>query len=114
MMQVGRSEIAAHEHALKDYAHVRLGELSWLKIHGTTKDKGAILSFSIDGLHPHDISTIVDRSGIAIRAGHHCAQPLMERFAVPAMCRASFGMYNTMAEVDALAEGLIKAHEFFG
>jgi cysteine desulfurase / selenocysteine lyase len=113
MMQVGRSEIAAHEHALKDYAHQRLGEFNWLKIYGTTKDKGAILSFSIDGLHPHDISTIVDRSGIAIRAGHHCAQPLMERFGVPALCRASFGMYNTRAEVDALAEGLIKAHEFF-
>jgi cysteine desulfurase / selenocysteine lyase len=114
MMQIGRSEIAAHEHALKDYAHARLGEFNWLKIYGTTSDKGAILSFSIDGLHPHDISTIVDRSGIAIRAGHHCAQPLMERFGVPALCRASFGMYNTMAEVDALAEGLIKAHEFFG
>jgi cysteine desulfurase / selenocysteine lyase len=114
MMQVGRSEIAAHEHSLIKYAHERLGELNWLKIYGTTKDKGAILSFSIDGLHPHDISTIVDRSGIAIRAGHHCAAPLMERFGVPAMCRASFGMYNTIAEVDALAEGLIKAHEFFG
>ena len=114
MMQVGRSEIAAHEHALIKYAHERLGELNWLKIYGTTPDKGAILSFSIDGLHPHDISTIVDRSGIAIRAGHHCAAPLMERFGVPAMCRASFGMYNTLREVDALAEGLIKAHEFFG
>jgi cysteine desulfurase / selenocysteine lyase len=113
MMQVGRSEIAAHEHTLIKYAHERLGELNWLKIYGTTKDKGAILSFSIDGLHPHDISTIVDRSGIAIRAGHHCAAPLMERFGVPAMCRASFGMYNTLGEVDALAEGLIKAHEFF-
>jgi cysteine desulfurase / selenocysteine lyase len=114
MMQVGRAEIAAHEHTLIKYAHERLGELNWLKIYGTTKDKGAILSFSIDGLHPHDISTIVDRSGIAIRAGHHCAAPLMERFGVPAMCRASFGMYNTLGEVDALAEGLIKAHEFFG
>lgn len=114
MMQVGRSEIAAHEHTLITYAHERLRELNWLKIYGMTPDKGAILSFSIDGLHPHDISTIVDRSGIAIRAGHHCAAPLMERFGVPAMCRASFGMYNTIAEVDALAAGLIKAHEFFG
>ena len=67
----------------------------------------------MEGLHPHDVSTIVDRSGVAIRAGHHCAQPLMERFGVPAMCRASFALYNTRAEVDALAEALIKAHDFF-
>ena len=89
-------------------------ELNWLKIHGTAKDKGAIVSFSIDGLHPHDISTIIDRSGVAVRAGHHCAQPLMERLGVTATCRASFAMYNTKAEVDALAEALIKAHDFFG
>jgi len=67
----------------------------------------------VEGLHPHDVSTIVDRSGIAIRAGHHCAQPLMDRFGVPAMCRASFGLYNTKADVDALAAALIRAHEFF-
>ena len=67
----------------------------------------------MDGLHPHDISTIIDRSGVAVRAGHHCAQPLMERLGVTATCRASFAMYNTKAEVDALAEALIKAHEFF-
>ena len=91
----------------------RLGELKWLKIHGSMPDKGAIVSFTMDGLHPHDVSTIVDRSGVAIRAGHHCAQPLMERLGVPATCRASFGMYNTIAEVDALAEALIKAHDFF-
>ena len=78
------------------------------------QDKGAIVSFSIDGLHPHDISTIIDRSGVAVRAGHHCAQPLMERLGVTATCRASFAMYNTKAEVDALAEALIKAHDFFG
>ncbi len=113
MMQIGRAEIAAHEAGLIAYAHQRLGEFNWLKIHGTTPDKGAILSFNIDGLHPHDVSTIIDRSGVAIRAGHHCAQPLMERFGVPAMCRASFGVYNTKAEVDALAEALIKAHDFF-
>lgn len=113
MMQIGRAEIAAHEAGLTAYAHQRLGELNWLKIHGTAPGKGAIVSFNIDGLHPHDVSTIIDRSGVAIRAGHHCAQPLMERFGVPAMCRASFGVYNTMAEVDALAESLIKAHDFF-
>ncbi len=113
MMQVGRAEIAAHEAALGDYAHQRLSEFKWLKIHGTAPGKGAIISFSIDGLHPHDISTIVDRSGVAIRAGHHCAQPLMERLGVPATCRASFALYNTFGEVDALADALVKAHEFF-
>ena len=113
MMQVGRDEIAAHEAKLKVYAHRRLKELNWLRVYGNAKDKGAIVSFNIDGLHPHDISTIVDRSGVAVRAGHHCAQPLMERLGVTATCRASFAMYSTRAEVDALAEALIKAHDFF-
>jgi cysteine desulfurase/selenocysteine lyase len=113
MMQVGRERIAAHEAELKEYAHARLRELNWLKIHGTAKDKGAIVAFSIDGLHPHDISTIIDRSGVAVRAGHHCAQPLMDRLGVTATCRASFAMYNTKDEVDALAAALIKAHDFF-
>jgi len=113
-MDVGRSAIAAHEAEVGAYAHARLGEFKWLKIHGHAPGKGAIVSFTMDGLHPHDISTIVDRSGVAIRAGHHCAQPLMERLGVPATCRASFALYNTKAEVDALAEALIKAHEFFG
>ncbi len=113
MMQIGREKIAAHEAQLGAYAHERLSQLNWLKIHGTAPGKGAIVSFSIDGLHPHDISTIIDRSGIAVRAGHHCAQPLMDRLGVPATCRASFAMYNTFAEVDALAEALTKAHEFF-
>jgi cysteine desulfurase/selenocysteine lyase len=114
MLQVGRDRIAAHEASLKDYAHARLRELNWLKVYGTAKDKGAIVSFGIDGLHPHDISTIIDRSGVAVRAGHHCAQPLMDRLGVTATCRASFAMYNTKAEVDALAEALIKARDFFG
>ena len=113
MMQVGRDQIAAHEAKLKVYAHGRLKELNWLKVYGTAKDKGAIVSFNIDGLHPHDISTIIDRSGVAVRAGHHCAQPLMDRLGVTGTCRASFAMYNTEAEVDALASALIKAHEFF-
>ncbi|MCL4764761.1 MAG: cysteine desulfurase [Hyphomicrobiaceae bacterium] len=113
MMQIGREEIAAYEHELVRYAHQRLGELNWLRIFGTTRDKGAIVSFSVEGLHPHDVSTIVDRSGIAIRAGHHCAQPLMDRYGVPAMCRASFALYNTKADVDALATALVRAHEFF-
>jgi cysteine desulfurase/selenocysteine lyase len=114
MMQVGRERIAAHEKDLKNYAHERLGQLDWLTIHGTARDKGAIVSFSIEGLHPHDVATIIDRSGVAVRAGHHCAQPLMDRLGVTATCRASFAMYNTRAEVDALAEALVKAHEFFG
>jgi cysteine desulfurase/selenocysteine lyase len=113
MLQVGRERIARHEADLKDYAHARLRELNWLKIYGHARDKGAIVSFGIDGLHPHDISTIIDRSGVAVRAGHHCAQPLMDRLGVPATCRASFAMYNTRAEVDALVEALIKAHDFF-
>lgn len=113
MMQVGRAEIAAHEAELTKYAHERLGDLNWLKIYGTTPDKGGIVSFAMDGLHPHDVAMVIDRSGVAIRAGHHCAQPLMDRFGVPALCRASFGAYNTMSDVDVLVESLQKAHELF-
>ncbi|MFV0367025.1 MAG: aminotransferase class V-fold PLP-dependent enzyme [Hyphomicrobiaceae bacterium] len=113
MMQVGRERIQAHENTLRDYAHERLGEFNWLKIHGRAPGKGAILSFTVDGLHPHDISTLIDRSGVAVRAGHHCAQPLMERIGQTATCRASFAMYNTKQEVDALADALIRAHELF-
>ena len=113
MMQVGRDHIARHEAELRDYAHARLAELSWLKIYGTAPAKGAIISFGIDGLHPHDVSTIIDRSGVAVRAGHHCAQPLMDRLGVPATCRASFAMYNTKADVDALVAALQKAHDLF-
>ena len=114
MMQIGREAIAKHEAEISAYAHARMGELAFVKIYGTAPGKGAIISFSIDGLHPHDISTIIDRSGIAVRAGHHCAQPLMERLGVTATCRASFAMYNTKAEVDTLVAALIRAREFFG
>ncbi len=114
MMQVGRENIAQHEAMLQRYAHERLSEFDWLTIHGTAPGKGAIVSFSMDGLHPHDIATIIDRSGVAVRAGHHCAQPLMDRLGVTATCRASFAMYNTRAEVDALADALVHAKEFFG
>ena len=113
VMKTGREAIRAHEEELTVYAHQRLGELNFLKIHGRARGKGAIVSFSIDGLHPHDIATIIDRSGIAVRAGHHCAQPLMQRLGVPATCRASFAMYNTKSEIDALAAALRKAHDFF-
>lgn len=113
MMQVGREAIAAHERDLITYAHERLQTLDWVTIYGTTPDKGAILSFNIDGLHAHDVATIVDRSGVAVRAGHHCAQPLMDRLGVTATCRASFAMYNTREDVDALVASLEKAKEFF-
>lgn len=113
MMQVGRERIQRHENELRDYAHQRLSEFNWLKIYGRAPGKGAIVSFTVDGLHPHDVSTLIDRSGVAVRAGHHCAQPLMERLGVTATCRASFAMYNTKSEVDALADALIRAHEMF-
>lgn len=113
MMQVGRDRIARHEAELRTYAHARLSELPWLKFYGTAPGKGAIVSFTVDGLHAHDIATIIDRSGVAVRAGHHCAQPLMERLGVTAVCRASFAMYNTKAEVDVLVEALKRAKELF-
>ncbi len=113
MTQIGLANIEAHERDLTDYALSRLGELNWLQVYGTAPDKSSIVSFAVDGLHPHDVAMIVDRSGVAIRAGHHCAQPLMERFDVPALCRASFGVYNTREDVDRLAEALIKAHDLF-
>ena len=113
VMDTGREAIRKHEEELTVYAHQKLGELNFLKIHGRARGKGAIVSFSVDGLHPHDIATIIDRSGIAVRAGHHCAQQLMGRLGVPATCRASMAMYNTRAEIDALAAALRKAHDFF-
>ncbi len=113
MMQIGREKIAGHEAEIAAYAAERLGALPWLKLYGTAPGKGAIFSFTVDGLHPHDVSTIIDRSGVAIRAGHHCAQPLMSRLGVTATCRASFAMYSTKGEVDALIAALTKAHDLF-
>jgi cysteine desulfurase/selenocysteine lyase len=113
MMQVGRDQIAHHEAELLAYAQAQMAELPWLKIYGTAPGKGGIVSFNIDGLHAHDIATVIDRSGVAVRAGHHCAQPLMERLGVTAVCRASFAMYNTKEEVDALVAALKRAHELF-
>ena len=113
MMQVGRDAIAAHEHDVSAYAHARFAEFPWLTVYGKSPGKGAILAFNVEGLHPHDVSTIVDRSGVAIRAGHHCAQPLMTRLGVSATCRASFAMYNTKTEVDALVTALQKARDLF-
>ncbi len=113
MEGIGRARIAAHEARLRDYAHERLSRINSLTLYGTTKDKGAIMAFNIAGAHAHDISTIIDRDGVAVRAGTHCAQPLLARFGVTATCRASFGLYNTVEEVDRLAEALQKAHDFF-
>ena len=110
---VGRERIAAHEAVLLDYAMRRLGELNWLRIFGRAKDKGSIIAFNMEGAHPHDVSTILDRYGVAVRAGTHCAEPLLARYGVTATCRASFAMYNTMEEVDTLVEALHKAREMF-
>ena len=113
MEAIGREAISAHEEDLKLYAHQKLGEIDALKIIGTAADKGAILSFEMEGVHAHDIATLIDRSGIAVRAGTHCAEPLMARFNVSSTCRASFAMYNTREEIDALAAALVKAKAFF-
>jgi len=110
---VGKARIRAHEHEISTYAHERLREINSLRIFGTAKGKGAIVSFEMKGAHPHDVATIIDRSGVAVRAGTHCVMPLLARFGVTATCRASFAMYNTKAEVDRLAQALVKAQEFF-
>ncbi len=113
MQGVGMDAIAAHETALRDYARERLAGLNWLAVQGQSETKGAIFSFTMEGAHAHDISTVLDRYGVAVRAGHHCCQPLMEHMGVNATCRASFGMYNTTGEVDVLVESLEKAHSLF-
>lgn len=111
--EVGRDAIRAHEDALTAYAQKRLGEINSLRIVGNAPGKGSIISFTMEGVHAHDISTVIDRSGIAVRAGHHCAEPLLARFGVTATCRASLAMYNTTEEIDALADALIRAQELF-
>lgn len=106
-----RAAIEAHEGALRDRAMSALRELNWVKLHGAAADKGAIVAFSVEGAHPHDVAQILDRQGVAIRAGHHCAQPLMQRLGVTATARASFACYNRVEEVDALVEALHKARK---
>ncbi|MEL6236333.1 MAG: cysteine desulfurase [Pseudomonadota bacterium] len=114
MSQLGLDNIAAHERDLRDYAAQRLAGLNWLTVQGTSATKGAIFSFTMEGAaHAHDISTVIDRKGVAVRAGHHCAQPLMENMGVSATCRASLGLYNTKAEIDVLVEALELCHELF-
>ena len=110
---IGRDAIAAHEHELLRYATDRLAAIPGLEIIGRAEDKAAIVSFSMDCAHPHDIGTLVDQRGVAVRAGHHCAQPLMNRYGVSATTRASFGLYNTMAEVDVLADALDSVRSLF-
>ncbi|WP_062015913.1 cysteine desulfurase [Aureimonas sp. AU4] len=113
MTRIGRDRIAAHEARLRDYAHERLSAVNALRIYGNAAGKGAIVSFDLEGIHSHDVAMVIDREGVAVRAGTHCAQPLLKRFGATSTCRASFGMYNTLAEVDRLAEALEKARRFF-
>src|SRR6201987_2879095 len=108
---VGRARIRTHEASLVNYAHERLREINSLRIFGTTKDKGPIVSFELKGAHPHDVATIIDRAGVAVRAGTHCVMPLLARYGVTATCRASFAMYNTREEVDCLVQALLKAQD---
>ena len=114
MESIGRDRILAHENKLRDYAMERLGQMNSVRIFGTTPEKGAIVSFEMKGAHAHDVATIIDRSGVAVRAGTHCAMPLLARYGVTSTCRASFGLYNTLGEVDALATALQKAETLFG
>ena len=113
MRRIGRGRIHAHEMALSAYAHQRLSQIDSLRIIGRARNKGAIISFTMKGTHPHDIGTVLDRRGVAVRAGTHCAQPLLSRFGVTATCRASFALYNTFEEADKLTEALIKAEGLF-
>ena len=111
---LGMENIAAHEQELLAYAHERLATIPGLRIYGNAEEKNSIVSFNLDGVHAHDLGTIIDRAGVAVRVGHHCAEPLMHRFGVIAMARASFGLYNTKREVDVLAESLEQVKEIFG
>ena len=113
LASVGMDAIAAHEQALLQYATVQLNDLPGLRLIGTARHKAAVLSFTLDGVHPHDVGTLLNLEGIAVRTGHHCAQPVMTRFKVPATTRASFAFYNSMAEVDALVAGIRNVQKVF-
>jgi cysteine desulfurase / selenocysteine lyase len=110
---IGKERIAAHEQSLLSYAQEQMREINSLRLIGTARDKGPVISFELKGAHAHDVATVIDRQGVAVRAGTHCVMPLLERFNVTATCRASFGMYNTKEEVDHLVQALIKARELF-
>ena len=111
---VGLDRIAAHEHELLTYATAALIQLKGVRIVGTARNKAGVLSFTLQGVHPHDVGTILNEDGVAVRTGHHCAQPVMQRFGIPATVRASFYLYNTFAEVDALVEGIRRVQKIFG
>jgi cysteine desulfurase/selenocysteine lyase len=114
MMSLGMENIEAHENTLRDYAVAKLGGLNWIQVQGTTPNKAAIFSFTMDGAaHAHDISTILDKKGVAVRAGQHCTGPLMEHLGIPATCRASMAVYNTTQEIDVLIDALELAHDLF-
>jgi cysteine desulfurase/selenocysteine lyase len=110
---LGHANIAAHEKMLLDYATEKLSRINSLKFYGNAKEKGAILSFAMANAHPHDVATVIDRQGVAVRAGTHCAIPLLKRYGCTATCRASFALYNTTEEIDALADALLKAQDLF-
>ena len=113
-MGLGRENIAAHERTRRDYARSKLDGLNWLDVQGTSADKAAIFSFTLEGAaHAHDISTVLDKKGVAVRAGQHCTGPLMDHLGQTATCRASFGMYNTTQDVDALIDALELCHRLF-
>ena len=110
---LGFPAVGSHETTVREYAEARLAEIPGLRLVGTAREKAGVVSFVMDGIHPHDLGTVLDQQGVAVRTGHHCAQPLMERFGVPATARASFGLYNTVAEVDRLVAGIEAAVEVF-
>jgi cysteine desulfurase/selenocysteine lyase len=113
MQSIGIEAIASYEHELLSYATERVNKLDGIRVIGTAEHKASVLSFVIEGVHPHDVGTIFDQQGVAIRAGHHCAQPVMQFFGIPATARASFAFYNTMEEVDALVDSISKVQELF-
>jgi cysteine desulfurase/selenocysteine lyase len=110
---LGMDNVAAYEHELLAYATESVSAISGVRLIGTAREKAGVLSFLLDGVHPHDIGTVLDQEGVAIRTGHHCAQPVMQRFGIAATARASFALYNTREEVDALVEGILKVREVF-
>ena len=113
MNALGIENIEAHENDLLAYGTERLSAVPGLRLIGTAREKAAVLSFTLEGVHPHDVGTVLDREGVAVRTGHHCAQPVMDFFQVPATTRASFGLYNTREEVDVLVAGIRKVVEMF-
>jgi cysteine desulfurase/selenocysteine lyase len=113
LSRIGIDNVTAHEKELLDYATRRVSAIPGLNVIGTAREKIGVLSFTLDGIHPHDVGTVLDQEGIAIRTGHHCAQPVMQFFGIPATARASLALYNTREEIDALAEGIHKVQRMF-